>query len=160
MISTLLDGVQYVGNLVKELGNLGCNRKLLTCNYTIKVIWKTEVKQRKTEGGRKKKFCIVKALSMSKLLTLWTRERKDLSRIKNGFLTNGLHSGPFLSLLLFQGTYYITTPGNSKISVQFQRSMNIPILWMWKPSAHLLSFREYNKILSEYSEALHKRHKH
>ena len=38
MISALLEGVYFTGNLLKGFGNLGGNRKLLTCNYTIKVI--------------------------------------------------------------------------------------------------------------------------
>lgn len=69
---------------------------------------------------------------------------------KNGLLSNGLHSSPFLNLLLIQGTYYIITIENPEISIQFQKPMNVPILQMWKPSTHLLSLMGYNEILSEY----------
>ena len=46
------------------------------------------------------------------------QEKRRISvGLKDGFLANGLHSSSVLDLLPLQGVYYITTTGNSEISI-------------------------------------------
>lgn len=82
-------------------------------------------------------------------LTSGNRKRMISIGLKGVFLANGLHSSTALNLRLFHGAYHITATESSETSVQFQKSTHIPISQLWEPSAHLLSFRGQNGILSE-----------
>ena len=87
------------------------------CHYHTQITCKTDAKKKGWGEKQKEKSFITKSFFNVKAVFREIEKGRISVGLKDGFLANGLHSSSVLDLLPLQGVHYITTTGNSEISI-------------------------------------------